>query len=117
MLAMTPAMLEHAYDLLRVTPPFVRWKLPPSEDVQFHVTSTLTTRGRFFVSGSGIPVIEVSDACSGTLDHLVQVMAHEMVHLYEDVKLGSRCDVEHSAKFKRLAKLVCKHHGWDEKMF
>lgn len=117
MLALTPAMLEHTYDLLRVTPPFIRWKLPSSEDVQFHVINAPDVRGRFFISGAGIPVIEISDACVGGLDSLAQTMAHEMVHLYEDVKLGSRCDVSHSAKFKRLAKLVCRHHTWDEKMF
>jgi len=43
-------------------------------------------------------------------------MAHEMVHLYIWRK-GSKDRAEHGAEFKKLARLVCKHHGFEEATF
>ena len=42
-------------------------------------------------------------------------MAHEMVHIYNVSKGHTRS--EHGAEFQRCARLVCKHHGFDQKMF
>lgn len=42
-LHLTLEMLEGAYEYLRTTPPFRRWKLPPGADIEFHVTTCIAT--------------------------------------------------------------------------
>lgn len=117
MLHLTPAMLESAYELLRTTPPFRNWKLPHPDDVGFQIIRTEHTRGTFHISDAGRPTISISHKCIGSLHSLVVTVAHEMVHLYEDTVHAARSDVMHSARFKRLTAQVCRHHGFDAKLF
>jgi hypothetical protein len=116
MLHLTPEMLEASYELLRTTPPFRRWKLPEADDVIFRVIRSEEVRGTFELV-KGRMVISISAKCVGNLHSLNATMAHEMVHLYEDTVHNARNDVMHSATFKRLAKQVCRHHGFDELLF
>lgn len=115
MLHLTPAMLENAYELLRTTPPFRRWKLPHADEVVFRVTNSHDVRGTF--QKSPHLTIEISAFCTINLKSLIEVMAHEMVHLHEDTNHGARADVDHSAAFKRFSKQVCKAHNFDERLF
>ena len=111
----TPEMMAAAYDYLRTTPPFRRWKLPPSESVEFHVTRHLDRTGDCETGPAGNdPVIRISAALIGWTASLMATMAHEMVHIHLDRK-GVRA--HHGADFRRCAAQVCRHHGFDPKLF
>lgn len=105
-LKLTPEILAHAYEFLRSTPPFRRWKLPPYSGFQFRVTKHLDRYAHF---NPAIPEIAVSERKVGHTHTLLVAVAHEMVHA--SGPLG------HGAAFKRKADLVCKHHGFDPKEF
>jgi len=120
---LTPEMLRLAYRLLAETPPFNGWNMPDSHDVKFIVTRSRTTaghyrewkRGRTFDSHE----IAISARIVGTLDTLCNIMAHEMVHLYQVIS-SPRTDtpgVEHNTAFRRLSDEVVAYHHFDRKMF
>jgi len=109
-------MIEAAYDLLRTTPPIKRWRLPEADDVVFRVVRD-DFCGSFRYDEKGVPTMSISAKRVGKLQTLIEVVAHEMVHMKEDSEGLSRADVQHSARFKRLAAQVCRHHGFDEKTF
>jgi hypothetical protein len=44
-------------------------------------------------------------------------MAHEMIHQHQQRQRTDTPNTEHNAEFMRLARAVCRHHGWDEKEF
>lgn len=113
-LALTPAMLAGAYEYLRTTPPFRTWKLPHADEVEFHIT---LHRDRY---GDHNEIPRPVEHCIRASAHnvkttlsLLELMAHEMIHGYQDVvrKTGSK-RTPHNAEFKRLAKRVCKIHGF-----
>lgn len=110
----TPEMLERAYDYLRATMPFRKWKLPDPDEVEFHVTRTLTERGHERKYRTHFE-IGVSAACMSTTDALMRVMAHEMVHVRCDM-LGERGN-GHGGSYPKLAAQVCAYHGFDVKLF
>lgn len=112
-LALTPHVLVAAYDFLRATPPFRGWKLPHSDDVEFHVVRGKHFYGEYSTEGDKHR-IGISSATVGTTDTLVRTMAHEMTHLYQ--QLQGR-DPAHGADFRRHARCVCRHHGFDPKAF
>ncbi len=111
-------MLEGTYTFLRTTPPFRNWNLPEPEDIQFQVVKDRTRQGFYRRDRHGRPTIYVSIASIGFTSSLIEVMAHEMIHLHEDM-LGIlyKTTAEHSEAFKRYAVLVCKTHGFDPKLF
>jgi hypothetical protein len=119
---LTPEVLERAYELLRETPPFKGWRLPESDDVEFHATHVKAERSADFYHSydRGKPrgkwVIRIDPRGCQLLGTLLAMLAHEMVHLYQAMK-GDRLDVEHGAAFKRLAKQVCAKHGFDPGSF
>jgi len=105
-LHITPDLLERTYELLRHTRPFRRWKLPEADDVEFHVTRH---RDRFGDCTDGDPyTIRISSTKHDTLATVLETMAHEMCHMR---------DITHGKVFTRLAKQVCRHHGFDPKTF
>lgn len=110
-LALTPHMLEAAYELLRTTPPFRGWKLPPADDVEFRVKA-IPHQGEFFPPAR----IVISAQRVGTLDRLAVVMAHEMVHFRLQL-VGSTDKEDHGPDFQRCAARVCRHHLFDPKEF
>lgn len=104
-----------AYDYLVTTPPFKNWKLPASEEVEFRVTLHRDRYG----DHNEIPCkadhcIRVSAKNVATTDGLLSTMAHEMVHM-RLVSIKARDG--HGANFLRVAKQVCRVHGWDLKTF
>jgi hypothetical protein len=101
----TPETLAAAYTFLRTTKPFNRWKLPPAHDLKFKVTQSVTDAG--YCAGREIGV---SQKCSGHTHSMLATMAHEMIHLHLDAR-GVKA--HHGPDFKRCAKLVSKHHGFD----
>lgn len=116
---LTPEQLVGAYELLRVTPPFKRWKLPHSDDIAFHVSKGADNFG-VFACWNGkrkFPHIAISITHVKTLQQLVETMAHEMVHLRE-CRLGSgKWNGNHGRLFKKLSSQVCKAHGFDTAKF
>lgn len=111
----TPETMEAAYRLLLTTLPFRRWNLPHPDRICFRV---LVTRERFghWIAYTGSPYVgEIAVSTKvKTAALLVEVIAHEMVHMRQD-DLGLRD--HHGAGFKRLAALVCRRHGWDLEKF
>lgn len=115
-LKLTPDILAAAYAYLNSTEPFVKWNLLDAEDVTFKVVKSridhawLRSRhGKFTIAISGVTV--------GHTMSLMATMAHEMVHLHETLAKLTPSNVQHGAAFKRLAKQVCRHHGFDPKTF
>lgn len=118
MLHMTPAMLEAAYELLRLTPPFRRWKLPEADTISFHVTAHDDRHGHFTEHRRWKnPRIGISVAHVKTLPDLAEVMAHEMIHLHLFRLKGAKWYAGHGAPFRRLAEQVCKAHDFDLSKF
>ena len=116
MLKISPHMLETAYEFLRSTPPFKAWRLPHADEIRFNVARDPGHVG-WVTHGAGVvPAIHISEACVGHTSTLVQYMAHEMIHLAQWFK-GETTKTQHNAAFNRRAKQVCKHHGWDPKLF
>jgi hypothetical protein len=113
-LRLTPDMLEGAYEFLRTTPPFRRWALPPADEVEFIVGREPRCRGMH--ANDGTHRIMISDRNIGHTINLVATMAHEMIHVHQSERwLSTR--TEHNADFHRRARLVCRHHGFDPKLF
>lgn len=117
---LTPFNLEAAYAFLQTTPPFNRWKLPSPDEVEFVVNASRTEFGAC-VKYKRLKEwsIEVSSYMVSLPHTLLEVMAHEMIHLYQGVRgVGSRnTKSQHDAEFHRFAKRVCAYHGFDPKRF
>ncbi len=113
---LTPDILVGAYEFLRQTPPFKRWKLPHADEVEFAVTHQRGQQetGACFVLGDGRQRISLSAKAISHTHTLVAVMAHEMVHLYCNM-MGVRA--EHGREFRECAEQVCSHHGFDPGAF
>lgn len=112
-LPLTPDALYAAYEYLRATPPFRRWKLPQGDQVEMRVT-----RDKGYVGlakeGSRFPVICISAFHVGRTQTLIETMAHEMIHVHLDSK-GVRA--AHGAAFRKCAASVCRYHGFDPRGF
>lgn len=106
------------YDMLRAFPPFTRMKLPPSEEVEFHVTRSLMEEGFYKRSWrKNDHQIHVSQRRIETFDRLNQAMAHEMIHLYLGIhKLDNKGGM-HGGLFQKYARAVCTVFNWDFKVF
>lgn len=114
-LRLTPTILEASYQFLRSTPPFNRWHLPDGEEVEFHVGRGKTHHGEYEPGETAEHRIIVHETNVGFTSTLLESMAHEMIH----VKLAgtTHAKAEHGAEFRKLARLVCKYHGFDPKRF
>jgi len=116
-LRLTPEMLATAYEFLRASAPFRAWRLPESDDVEFHVIGARDRRGHY-CSGDGVlHRIAISAANVGHSETLIRTIAHEMVHLHQREQRLETPNTEHNAEFWHLARLVCIHHGFDPRAF
>lgn len=111
---LTPAILEAAYEFLRATPPFSRWKLPHADEIEFRVTRHRDCQGKC-VTEDDRHAILVSEVKIGRTFGLLELMAHEMVHVH--CHRQGHLKPEHGAVFRRHAARVCKEHGFDELLF
>jgi len=112
-LRLTPDLLAAGYDFLRETQPFKGWKLPPSDEVGFSVVRDPT----YFADcgmENGMPVIRVSEAKNGHTATVLATLAHEMCHIRQFAAGDSG---NHNEMFRRLARAVCRAHGFDIKSF
>jgi hypothetical protein len=112
-LRLTPDLLAAGYDFLRETTPFKGWRLPPADEVGFHV---VRDPKMFADCGmeDGTLIIRVSEAKNGHTATLLSTLAHEMIHCRQFLTGDSG---NHNVTFKRLAKSVCAAHGFDLKSF
>ena len=115
MIDLHPDHLEAAYEFLTRFEPFKSWDLPPAHEVEFTVYGNKVKCGDY-VEESLQPHIRISNYFIGRIFSLLQVMAHEMTHLYQ-YQRKSNSKHYHNAEFKALAKEICEIHGWDERLF
>lgn len=117
---LTPAMVETAYELLRMTPPFNRWKLPHADDLAFEVTGHEDRFGSFHfdVDNPGKERLTVSAVHVKSLDLLQRTLAHEMCHIREWRLSPAKAQrANHGKLYNRLADQVCKRHGFERGTF
>lgn len=117
-LRLTPRMLEAAYEYLRTTPPFRGWKLPHADDIEFKVTRQMYPQAFYEkYCYTDHHIIAMSDVRIGHTVNVMDVMAHEMIHLRQEITKTTTANTEHNAEFDRLSRVVCRHHGFDPKNF
>lgn len=114
-LPLTEEMLCAAYDFLCTTPPFKRWNLPDGEDIKFNISRSLRNFGHYEHVGPD-HVISLSANGVGHTTTLMRIMAHEMIHLHEELT-GMARPAQHTRMFWKLAARVCHFHGFDLKSF
>jgi hypothetical protein len=112
---LTPDMMERAYDYLRETPPFKAWRMPESDDLDFHVLATPRIHGDCGYD-KGRVFIRLSTAMVGCTLNLIATMAHEMIHA-EQWRRKVKARNDHDAFFRRAADRACSWHGFDRKTF
>jgi hypothetical protein len=112
-----PETLAATYDYLRLLTPQFR-RLPPADDVEFHVIAKVDRYGDYSQwLPNGAHIIRISTAKHAHLMTLMQTVAHEMVHLAQSLHKTTTPNVMHNDDFYRRARAVCRAFGWDEKAF
>lgn len=112
-LHLTPEILRAVYDYLRATPPFNRWKLPAADNVEMHIVRTRNYQGQCIIDGTR-HIIQISTGKICRTQALIEVMAHEMVHLHCG---RSGIKPHHGLEWRRFARSVCEYYGFDPKLF
>lgn len=112
---LSPEMLAYAYEYLSCTPPFLKWNLPAAEDVKFSITRR-KDRYAHYQMKAGDHHIVVSSRFVGRHEVLIATMAHEMVHMHQEM-IGILGSNPHDAAFQKLADKVCKIHEFDRLTF
>lgn len=107
---MTPEILEAAYELLRATPPFSKWKLSHPDDLIFAVDVDRSCHAKFDCWTDGTRKITVSAHYIKGTQELLPTMAHEMVHLRQEL---TKHNDHHGPWFQKWSKQVCDAHGWN----
>jgi hypothetical protein len=108
--------LRAAYNFLNETQPFSKWNLPDGDDVEFVVIRSKTDAGWHKIENSK-DIIAASSACIGRTQSLIELIAHEMVHVHQRRTGTETPGVAHNRAFELDAMQVCKHHGFDPKLF
>ena len=107
------------YAWLRSVEPFNRWGLPEADAVRFYPMHDGTDFGEYDLRASGEHVIGLNAARLTTLDLYVRTLAHEMVHMRQQLigrRPATKAD-QHNREFYRLAGLVCRSLGFDPEHF
>lgn len=110
MTPLTPARLAAVYECLRAFPPFSGWGLPHSSQVKFTLSKRKDCQAEYT---PGEPHwIMVSLPFHHHYSTLHATMAHEMIHLYQDIHKRAT-SAQHNADFKAKSKTVCRKFGFD----
>ena len=112
--------LQAAYAYLSTTPPFSKWNMPDSEDVVFVVERNSSVYGQYWNMGTRKKPLHHISASIKKISHtitLIELMAHEMLHLHQDRTRQATAGVEHNAAFLRDAEKICAVHGFDPRSF
>lgn len=110
-LHLTKELLRSIYDMLVLTRPFNKWKLPPSSVVIFRVLRTKAIRGDYHRDSKGRHVIRVSQGTCHTLLSVILTIAHEICHVKDETR------ADHGWRFNQLADRVCRWHHFDRGLF
>ena len=113
----TPKIVERTYAYLRGLPPFDGMSLPPPDKILFRVGKSRKYYGhtRALVAWPGGKLFElVITGKTSFIEYLVRVVAHEMCHIYADLR-GEKAD--HCMLWHFAADQVCHHMGFDRKEF
>ena len=118
-LILKPEIFRACYDFLRTTPPFSLrgWRLPPGEEVEFHVTRQIDREGSHtnYLWRPKEHIIKISERRVAHTSTLISVMAHEMVHAVQIQYRHATPNAEHNADFWRRWADVAAIHGFDPK--
>lgn len=106
-------VLAAAWDFLTETEPFAKLNLPHSEEITFRVIRTKAHYADCGMEG-GKPVVRVSEGKNGHVATLLATLSHEAIHVHQ-FRVGDSAN--HNALFHKLAKKVCRIHGYDLKAF
>lgn len=123
-LRLTPQNIEDAYNYLKNTAPFNKWKLPDADGVEFRVTDQAKIYGQYVHVETDKKLrkhrIDISNAHTKSTHKLIETVAHEMTHMHQlqsEYSRPGRKSAHHGTTFKRYAKRVCAAHGFDLKTF
>jgi hypothetical protein len=105
-----------AYELLRSVPPFRGWKLPAADDVEFHAVPLTSDRSADYAYMDGAHRIRLCVHSHGQLGSVLMTVAHEMCHMRLAMLPRWEKD-DHGPRWQKLAKQVCRLHGWDIAIF
>lgn len=111
-LQLTPERCAVIYDCLRHFPPFRGWKLPEADAVEFRTTFRVDCDAEHQAFTDGQQRIMISLAKVGHFDRAIVAMAHEMVHLSQDIAC-TWDRAKHNADFLARWKLVARYFGFD----
>lgn len=115
---LTPETLAAGYEFLRTTTPFKGWRLPHADEIEFRVTREKNEHGHYNrTARTNHHWLAISEANVGHTSNLLMWLAHEIIHLHQALKKLETKNAVHNADFHRRAKVVCRHHGWDPKLF
>ena len=118
MLKLTPDFTRGLYVLLKYGPVFNKMNLPVTPDINFRVTRARDRCGYYqYLSASGKHEIALDQPYCATLEHAVETMAHEMIHLYQSINKTESRKADHNAEFHRIAKRVCDAYGFPPSRF
>jgi len=111
----TPNQVAACYEMLRAFPPFSKWKLPEAESVAFHTRQLRNCHGVYQWDGK-THNITISTALVDSHASLVDTVAHEMIHLYQELR-GTVTKTMHNPEFHQLSRRVCNLFMYDKKRF
>lgn len=106
MIPVTAETVRAVYVMLLSFPPFSRWNLPPADEVIFVVAPLRSRWGDFDPNNH---TIRISTVNVTTFLSLVTAVAHETVHLKQDISGRWPAKDAHNTHFKKMAARVCKH--------
>jgi hypothetical protein len=118
-LPLTIETLKASFDYLATTPPFSSWNLD-SDNVTFKVARDHYTAGWYLAKGRGHRrkhLIAISTSCVSKTANLMAIMAHEMVHLHQEITGQTTQNTAHNNAFKCEAESMCAIHGFDPRAY
>lgn len=111
-----PVHVRAAYTMFRSLPPFCRWNLPSPEQVKFSVNSIRKEYGRYESPGKHHR-ISVSRHNVKSFHALAITVAHEIIHLRQELTKTHSDRSQHNRAFVRTAKHVCRSLGFNDAGF
>lgn len=109
----TADTVKAVYTCLLAFPPFNRWRLPLPDSLTFYAVPYTSEWGEYNAERK---TLRISMAKVSTFQSLVLAVAHEMVHVREDVA-GRWAKKHDNAYFKKLADQVCRTFEFDRANF
>lgn len=110
----TPRLVRAAYHFFRFLPPYSRWNLP--DEVEFRITKRPDVYGTYQLIG-GRHRITISRRNVKTLHALIVTLAHELIHLRQELTGDFSDRSQHNRAFVRASKHVCRALGFDSAGF